>query len=63
MIPANIDKTECLRILNGLPDNDQEKAHSMADAAVLSYLRHLGEHEVADALEHAEGRCGGWWCA
>lgn len=56
-------KAECLTELAAAGDFDQECAHSVADKALLKFLRDIGHEDVADAFELASERCGGFWYA
>ena len=53
---------EALKKLGELTANsDNEIAHSVADAALLTYLEETGQKELADAWRAAEDRVGFWY--
>lgn len=56
-------KAECLTELAAAGDLDQERAHNVADNALLKFLRDIGHEDVADAFGLASERCGGFWYA
>jgi hypothetical protein len=55
-------KTEVIKKLGELyGESDNEVAHSVADAALLTYLEQIGHKDVADAWRAAEERVGFWY--
>lgn len=61
MKEMKMTKDEAIALLDGLTDADPESAHGHADGALVSFLRHLGHDDVADAFDRACHRVGFWY--
>ena len=48
--------------LNGADHTDPERAHSVADEALLTFIKEAGFEDVAEAYERLVSSCS-WWGA